>query len=113
MLFLGNPLMGFSTPSVAPLHLKKSALRKKLKRYFVYLLQCADGTYYAGSTKNIKERIKLHNAGRGAKYVRGRTPVRLVYSKRCGSLGAALRREIAIKQLTRRQKELLIRSQKS
>ena len=78
--------------------------------HFVYLVKCADGTYYAGSAKNVEARIKVHNAGRGAKYVRGRTPVRLVYSKRCGSLGSALRREIAIKRLTRKEKELLVRS---
>lgn len=50
-------------------------------KYFVYMVRCADGTYYTGSTNDFGNRIKLHNAGNGAKYLRGKEPVQLVYAK--------------------------------
>ena len=70
----------------------------------VYLLRCADGTLYAGIAKDVRARVAEHNRGVGAKYTRGRTPVVLIYRERVGSRSAALRREYAIKQLSRRQK---------
>lgn len=78
-------------------------------RYCVYLVQCRDGTYYAGSTNDLERRLKLHNAGNGAKYVRGRGPVRVVYVKACRDYQSALRAESALKQHTRKQKEELVR----
>ena len=74
----------------------------------VYLLRCADGTFYAGSTTDVEARTHAHNAGRGARYTSGRRPVEVVYQEDCGSRSAALRREHALKRLTRRQKETLI-----
>lgn len=79
-------------------------------QYQVYLLECADGTYYAGAAKDLDERIRLHNTGKGAKYVRGRTPARLVYAKRYPSLGKALRAEASLKKLTRKQKKALVKA---
>lgn len=77
---------------------------------FVYILECADGTLYTGWTTDIEERVKTHNSGTGAKYTRSRLPVKLVYSEEVEDRSAALKREAAIKKLTRAKKELLIKS---
>ena len=78
--------------------------------HFVYIVRCADGTLYTGYARDPHARVKAHNSGRGARYTSGRRPVRLVYSKKCRSRGAALRREYQLKQWTRRKKEALIAS---
>ena len=78
--------------------------------HYVYILRCADGTLYTGYTNDVKARVAAHNRGRGAKYTRSRCPVELVYKKGFRSLGRALSREYALKQLTRAEKELLITS---
>ena len=78
--------------------------------HYVYILRCADNTLYTGYTNDLKARVLMHNTGRGAKYTRGRCPVTLVYSKGFRSLGKALSREHALKQLTRAEKEALIES---
>jgi len=74
----------------------------------VYLVRCADNTFYAGSTTDVEARAAAHNAGRGARYTSGRRPVEVVYVEECGSRSAALRREHALKRLTRAEKEALI-----
>ena len=74
----------------------------------VYLLRCADGTLYAGSTNDVDARVRAHNDGRGARYTSGRRPVSVVYAEACGTMSDALRRERALKRLTRAQKEALI-----
>lgn len=76
--------------------------------WWVYLLRCADGTLYTGSTNDVKKRLAAHNAGRGAKYTRARRPCALVYTEQAESRSAALRREAVIKRLTRAQKLRLI-----
>jgi len=76
--------------------------------WWVYLLRCADGSLYAGSTTDVDARARAHNDGRGARYTSGRRPVVVVYVEGCGSKSAALRREHALKRLTRREKETLI-----
>ena len=68
--------------------------------WYVYIVECADGTLYTGIARDVAERLAKHNAGKGARYTRGRRPVRLAYRQRFASKGAALRREYAIKQLT-------------
>lgn len=78
-------------------------------RWFVYLLECYDGSLYCGSTNDLTKRIMGHNAGNGAKYTRSRLPVKLVYSERYKSLSSALKRELEIKSRTRREKILLIK----
>ena len=75
----------------------------------VYLVRCADNTFYAGSTTDVEARAAAHNAGRGARYTSGRRPVEVVYVEECGSRSAALRREHALKRLTRAGKDALIR----
>lgn len=76
--------------------------------YWVYILQCADDTFYTGMTNDVARRVAVHNQGRGAKYTRGRRPVTAVYWEACDSRSEALRREAAIKRLTRIQKIALI-----
>lgn len=65
----------------------------------LYLLECSDGSYYAGITNNLENRIKAHNNGTGAKYTRGRTPVHLLASKDYDNRSEASRAENAIKKL--------------
>ena len=81
---------------------------KKL-RHFVYILRCRDGSLYAGYARDPRARLQLHNAGRGAKYTRGRRPVRLVYSEAYATMSGALRREYELKQWPRAKKLALIR----
>ena len=74
----------------------------------VYMVECADRTYYTGWTNDLANRLAAHNAGSGARYTRGRGPVRLVYTEECDDKQTAQRREWAIKKLTRAQKEQLV-----
>lgn len=78
--------------------------------HYVYIVECADGTYYTGYTPKIRRRVKLHNAGRGAKYTRDRRPVSLVWSKKYRYFKRAIKRELAIKRLSRVAKERLVAS---
>ena len=73
-----------------------------------YILKCKDGSLYTGWTNNIENRLRMHNEGRGAKYTRGRGPVELVYIEQFPTKEEAMKREAAIKKLTRKQKLLLI-----
>ena len=86
--------------------------RKKISRsagFLVYILRCSDGTLYTGYTRDLKARLKLHNSGKGAKYVRGRTPAAVVYSRAYQDHRSAVREEFRIKTLTRLEKEELVR----
>lgn len=76
--------------------------------YWVYILRCADGTLYTGCTNDLSRRLAAHNAGKGAKYTRSRRPVELVYREEVPDKSAALRREAAIKGLSRGEKLALI-----
>ncbi len=76
--------------------------------FFVYMLRCADGTLYTGFARNPEERVKVHNAGKGAKYTRWRLPVVLAYVEQFESLSAALKRERQLKPWNRAKKEALI-----
>lgn len=85
-------------------------LTKKEKLWVVYMLECKDGTMYCGMTDNITSRLAAHRSGKGAKYTRGRSPLILRYVERCSDRSEALRREIAIKRLSRQQKLALWQS---
>lgn len=74
----------------------------------VYILRCGDGTLYTGCTNDLPRRLRAHQSGKGAKYTRSRPPVVLAYREEAPDKSAALRREIAIKRLTRREKLALI-----
>lgn len=72
-----------------------------------YLLQCADQTLYCGITNDLDKRLAAHNAGEGAKYTRGRSPVKLVYCETCADKSSALKREMEIKKMPRGAKRAL------
>lgn len=74
----------------------------------VYILRCGDGTLYTGCTNDLPRRLKAHQSGKGAKYTRSRPPVALAYREEAADKSAALRREIAIKRMTRQEKLALI-----
>jgi putative endonuclease len=76
--------------------------------HYVYVLECADGSLYTGYTTDVERRVREHDAGTGAKYTRGRTPVELVHSESFDSQSAAMSREYEIKQLSRAEKERLV-----
>ena len=82
------------------------------EKHYVYMVRCADGSLYTGWTTNLEERIKTHNSGLGAKYTKSRRPVELVYHEEYTTKSEALKREYAIKQLTRAQKLGLIETEK-
>jgi len=76
--------------------------------YYVYILRCADDTLYTGWTTDVTKRVKTHNSGKGAKYTRARLPVELVYTEEFDDKIEAQKREYAIKQLTRAEKDGLL-----
>ncbi len=76
---------------------------------YVYIVRCHDQTLYTGWTNHLEKRIKDHNEGRGAKYTKARRPVKLEYYETFSSKSEAMKREYQIKQLTRKEKEALIK----
>ncbi len=81
--------------------------------HYVYIVKCSDKTYYTGYTNDLEKRLFAHNAGKGAKYTRNRIPVEIVYFEEYEDKSEAMKREYAIKRLTRVQKEKLIKSKKA
>jgi len=81
---------------------------KRHGQYYVYILKCADGTYYTGYTVDLKRRLDTHNKGRGAKYSRARRPVKLVYAKNYRYYKLAINTERKIKTFSRKQKTDLV-----
>jgi putative endonuclease len=81
------------------------------RAWWVYLLRCGDGSLYAGATNDLDRRVAAHAKGTGGRYTRSRLPVALVHAERARDRGSALRREAALKRLTREEKlELVARS---
>ncbi len=74
----------------------------------LYILRCGDGSLYTGITTDVEKRLAVHRSGKGAKYTRGRDPLELAYWEECGDHSAALRRELAVKALTREEKQKLL-----
>jgi len=74
------------------------------KSWFVYIVRCRDGTLYTGITNNLAERLAEHNRGRGCRYTAGRHPVELIYRESRPDRGSALRREAAVKKMSRERK---------
>lgn len=79
------------------------------KQWYVYILQCADGSLYTGITNDPDRRLEQHNAGTASKCTRTRRPVKMVYREKADNKSAALKREYAIKQLPRAEKTALIK----
>ncbi len=80
---------------------------------YTYIVECGDGSLYTGWTNHLEQRMKSHNAGKGAKYTRSRLPVRLVHYEIFSTKRDAMKREYAIKKLDRKDKLLLIESQRA
>jgi putative endonuclease len=80
--------------------------------WFVYIAQCADTTLYVGIALDVAQRIAAHDAGRGARYTRGRGPLQVLATRRCPSKGDALRLELALKRLPRDQKRAVAASKR-
>jgi len=76
--------------------------------WFVYVLRCNDGSLYCGIARDVSERVAKHEAGKGAKYTRGRGPLKIEAVRRCKCHGDALRLELAVKRLPRLAKEQLL-----
>ena len=79
--------------------------------WYVYILRCGDGTLYTGITDDVEKRFAAHCAGKGAKYTRGRGPLELCYTEEAEDKSAALKREHAIKKMTRAQKLQLLNAE--
>ena len=78
--------------------------RVKAEPWFVYIARCSDGSLYCGVARDVKERIAKHDAGKGARYTRGRGPLEVAAVRKCPSRGDALRLELAVKRLPRAEK---------
>ena len=76
--------------------------------HYVYVVECSDGTLYTGYTTDVERRVEEHNAGEGAKYTRGRTPVKVVHTEEFEDRGEAMSREATIKDMSREEKEGLV-----
>ncbi len=83
-----------------------------MKQWCVYILRCKDDSLYTGITDDFEKRLQAHRSGKGAKYTRGRGPLEPVYREECADHSQALKRECAIKGLTRKQKLQLVCSAK-
>lgn len=79
--------------------------------WYVYIVECSDGTYYTGAAKDVFVRVAKHNSGKGAKYTRVRLPVALLWMQECDNKSSALKLEYQIKQLSRAQKKLVVGKQ--
>ena len=79
--------------------------------FYCYILECSDGTFYTGWSTDPQRRLSQHNRGSGGRYTRSRRPARLVYTEELPDKSAALKRERAIKALSRQKKEMLISKQ--
>ena len=78
------------------------------ENWYLYILRCKDNTLYTGITTDVARRLEAHRSGKGAKYTRGRCPLELLYQESCGTHSEALKRELEIKALSRKQKEEMI-----
>lgn len=81
---------------------------KKDEKWFLYILECKNGTFYTGVTNNIQRRLKMHNEGKASRYTRTWRPVKLVYQESCKGRTKALVRECQVKALSRKKKEMLV-----
>jgi len=79
-----------------------------MSEFFVYIARCSDGSLYTGYTSDLEMREKQHNEGKGARYTRGRGPVKIVYSERFQNKSNAMKREYQIKKMKREEKERLV-----
>ena len=90
---------------------KKHKLAKQgdASTWYLYMLKCDGGSLYTGITNDLERRLRQHSEGTASRYTRSRLPVRLVYRESCGSRTSALVREHAVKKLSRREKDTLVK----
>ena len=93
--------------------MKETNKQEELQRNYTYIVKCSDETLYTGWTNNLKKRLEAHNSGKGAKYTKTRRPVELVYFEEYDTKQEAMKREYAIKQLSRKKKLALIHSRQN
>ena len=99
-----------STVAVEAKEVAVLKLRKQVAEpWFVYMVRCADGSLYTGIAKDVNRRLEQHNAGTASRYTRSRLPISLEYQEEHPDQSTALKRELAIKALSRKAKEALIR----
>jgi predicted GIY-YIG superfamily endonuclease len=91
---------------------RKPKAKPSGEKWIVYIVQCADGSLYTGITKDVKRRCQQHNAGTASRYTRSRRPVKLIYQEAHPDQSSALKREAAIKAMTRKEKLAMIRQRK-
>lgn len=91
--------------------MRRERFRRK-GEFYAYIVKCADGTYYTGYTNDLEERLKRHNKGLASKYTRSRLPVTLAWKKEYRQYKSAFKTETAIKKLTRKQKEALVKGKR-
>ncbi|WKB37191.1 GIY-YIG nuclease family protein [Terrilactibacillus sp. S3-3] len=80
-----------------------------MKKHTVYILECEDGSYYTGYTTDVEKRLSVHRSGKGAKYTRSHKPIEVIHEETFPDRSSALKREYEIKQLTKQQKEILVK----
>src|SRR5215207_100408 len=105
------PLVIVSTRCFWAVYLPTARSRASEMTCYCYIVECADGTYYTGWAIDPEKRVAMHNKGRGARYTRTRSPVKLVYVEELPDRTSAMKREIAIKKMKRDRKGKLIRTQ--
>ena len=77
-------------------------------KWIVYIVKCSDKSFYTGITNNLKKRLETHISGNGSKYLRGRLPIKLIYKESLANRSQASKREIEIKKLNKKEKQLII-----
>jgi putative endonuclease len=92
---------------------KKRATKEKTPGWFLYILKCRDNTFYTGITTDLDRRLDQHNNGTASRCTRSRLPVVRVYQETCADRSDALKRECAIKKLTREEKELIVKKRRA
>jgi len=90
-----------------PIPRKNPRSPKRHAAYCIYIVECANGSFYAGYTRDINKRVALHNSGHGAKYLRGKLPVKLVFTKQYKYYKHALLGERQLKKFSKEQKKYL------
>jgi predicted GIY-YIG superfamily endonuclease len=90
----------------------KQRFAKKKMGWSLYVLKCKDGTYYTGITNDLSRRVKQHNEGTASRYTRSRGPVKVIFQEPCRGKSSALKKEYAVKSLTRKMKEEYMRAKK-
>lgn len=87
---------------------EKSSRKSRKEPWFLYILECCDGSFYTGITNDLTQRLKKHEDGKASRFTRTRRPVKMIYQEDCRDRARALVRECAVKALSRQKKEALV-----